>query len=221
MIVEQLYPGEKDHVEHFYNVLPAFKDKRYITVENEPIFLIYAPLSIPDITSFIQIWKDLAKKNGLKGIHFVGLVDGWIERNKKVLNAGFDATSPGNLWYAESKVKGKYLKIIDSKIRQKLNVIGLDKYKYKEIIKYLTTEYDYQENAYPTAVPQWDRSPRSGKRAVIYYGSTPDLFKEHLKNIKKAIENKPFEKRIVFLRSWNEWGEGNYMNLTQNMEWNI
>lgn len=26
-----------------------------------------------------------------------------------------------------------------------------------------------------------------------------------------AVSNKPIEKRFVFLKSWNEWGEGNYM----------
>ena len=26
-----------------------------------------------------------------------------------------------------------------------------------------------------------------------------------------AIKNKPKNRQILFLRSWNEWGEGNYM----------
>jgi len=25
------------------------------------------------------------------------------------------------------------------------------------------------------------------------------------------IKNKPEDKQIIFLKSWNEWGEGNYM----------
>ena len=27
----------------------------------------------------------------------------------------------------------------------------------------------------------------------------------------KVIEKKTYEHRILFLRSWNEWGEGNYV----------
>lgn len=211
VIVEQLYPGEVDHINHFYNVLPAFKDKRYITIEEEPIFMLYDPLAVTNVTLFIQLWKELAKKNGLKGIHFVGLASGWTENNQKVIDAGYDAVAPSNLWHAESKVKGKYKKMFENIIRQNFNGIWLDKYKYRDIIKYLITEFDYKENAYPSAIPQWDRSPRSGKRAVIYHGSTPDLFKKHLQDVIKAVENRQAEKRIVFLRSWNEWGECNYI----------
>jgi len=27
----------------------------------------------------------------------------------------------------------------------------------------------------------------------------------------KAIKDKPSEEQIIILKSWNEWGEGNYM----------
>ena len=33
VIAEQTYPGDEDYVEHFNYCLPAFKDKRYITVD--------------------------------------------------------------------------------------------------------------------------------------------------------------------------------------------
>jgi len=211
IIVEQLYPGEKDYINHFNTILPAFKDKRYITVEGEPIFLVYDPLSIPNPAEFIKLWKDLAVNNGLKGVHFVGLSSGKLENQDKILKVGFDAIAPGNLWYAESMVKGKWNRLLRHKIKERLNSALTDKYHYKDIIKYLITKNDYKENSYPSAIPQWDRSPRSGKQAVIYYGSTPELFREHLKIVKKAVENKPKEKRIIFLRSWNEWGEGNYV----------
>ena len=37
LLIEQLYPGTDDIVAHFYSLLPAFKDKRYIRLENKPI----------------------------------------------------------------------------------------------------------------------------------------------------------------------------------------
>lgn len=211
MIIEQLYPGKQDHIDHFYSLLPAFKDKRYIKVNNEPIFVIYSPLKIPEVKLFMNLWKNLAKENGLKGIHFVGLTSGWLENYQKVLDAGFDAIITENMWNAESLVKGKWNKLIQHKIRAKFPGIFLDKYKYKDIIKHFFTEYDKQDNAYPSIVPQWDRSPRSGRKALIYYGSTPELFEKHIKKAIEVIKNKPDEQKILFLRSWNEWAEGNYV----------
>ncbi|MCL1612469.1 glycoside hydrolase family 99-like domain-containing protein [Phocaeicola plebeius] len=209
----QTYPGEQDIEDHFYNVLPAFKDKRYITVDQKPIFVIYAPFDLPNASEFINKWNKLAKENGIKnGIHFVGLATGWIGNYQKVLDMGFDAIAPSNLWYAESKVKGKYIKLIEHKLRKYVpRIAPLDKYKYKNIIKYLFTDYDKLENAYPSIIPNWDRSPRGGRRAVIYTGSTPELFKQHVQNALKLIEHKQDEHKILFLRSWNEWAEGNYM----------
>ena len=211
MIVEQLYLGEKDEINHFYSLLDAFKDKRYIRVNDEPIFVIYAPLDIPEPTRFIQLWKKLAKENGLKGIHFVGLIGGWLDNYQKVLDLGFDAIIPGNMWVAESKVKGKWNKLLQHKIRNYFPHFLLDKYKYKQIIKYFYNDFDKLENSYPTILPQWDRSARSGRKAVIYTGSTPELFKEHLNDAINTIKEKSEDKKILFLRSWNEWAEGNYV----------
>ena len=77
--------------------------------------------------------------------------------------------------------------------------------------KDLITEVDKEDDIYPVIVPQWDRSPRAGKNGVIYYNSTPDLFKLHVADAVKAVQDKDIEHRIIFLRSWNEWAEGNYV----------
>lgn len=209
----QEYPGEEDHIMHFYDVLPAFKDKRYICVDGKPIFMVYDPFALPNVRQFMDLWNRLARENGIeKGIHFIGLATGWIERYHKVLDMGFDAIAPSNLWLAESKVKGKFLKMFEHKLRHYFPKIApLDKYKYKDIIKYLFTEYDKLENGYPSIIPNWDRSPRGGRRAVIYTGSTPQLFKEHMLEAIEFVKEKEPEHQIIFLRSWNEWAEGNYV----------
>ena len=79
------------------------------------------------------------------------------------------------------------------------------------IIKYLVNDYDKRDDVYPSILPGWDRSPRSGRRAVIYYGSTPQLWKQHVEQAVDAVQNKDDEHKIIILRSWNEWGEGNYV----------
>lgn len=47
-LINQLYPGEQDYIAHFHEVLPAFKDHRYITVDEKPLFMVYHPLIIRD-----------------------------------------------------------------------------------------------------------------------------------------------------------------------------
>lgn len=212
-LISQTYPGDDDIVAHFNSVLPAFKDNRYIKVDGKPIFLIYDPIGYNDCNRFISMWRDLAIKAGLRGIHFVGMVSGWTENYTKVIDKGFDAVTFSNLWKAQVEVnKGRFIHLVKSFIRDKFPQIApLDKYSYQNIIKHIFCEYDKEENAYPQIIPNWDRSPRGGRRAVIYTGSTPGLFKEHIYEALSLIANKKDEHKILFLRSWNEWAEGNYM----------
>ena len=74
------------------------------------------------------------------------------------------------------------------------------------ILRYQT----FRENVYPSLLPQWDRSPRSGVNG-IYKNSTPEYFKESILEALKLVKNKKAEHRILFLKSWNEWAEGNYV----------
>lgn len=67
------------------------------------------------------------------------------------------------------------------------------------------------EQRVPHSFPQWDRTPRAGKHEGIYVNATPENFKHHIEDALQLIKNKPEQRKILFLRSWNEWGEGNYV----------
>jgi hypothetical protein len=207
-IIEQTYPGKEDYTNHFYSLLDAFKDERYIKVDNKPFFLIYSPLHIPDARQFIDTWQDLAVKNGLEGIYFVGRAGADY---KNLLDMGFDAINTNGQWRAEAIVKGKYIRAIQNRLNKLTGGVKLDLYDYEKIIKHVFTPDDRIENIFPTIFPQWDRSPRSGRKAVIYKNSTPKLFKEHVREAVNLVDKKSPEHKIVLLKSWNEWAEGNYM----------
>lgn len=212
-LMKQEYPGDEDHINHFFKLLPAFKDHRYIKVDGKLLFAIFDAEAFPDIQHFMELWKKLAAENGLPGFHFVAQTHGWASRYETVLKMGFDALTLENFWLAQSKVRGGYIpQMLLHKFRKFFpNFAPLDKYSYKKILKHWFTEYDKMEYGYPTIIPNWDRSPRGGRRAVIYTGSTPELFKKHVEEALEIVKNKQPEHRIIFLKSWNEWAEGNYM----------
>lgn len=54
LLIEQTYPGIQDYEDHFYAMLPAFKDSCYIKVNRKLVFAVYAPLNIPDAKLFID-----------------------------------------------------------------------------------------------------------------------------------------------------------------------
>ena len=80
---------------------------------------------------------------------------------------------------------------------------------YKDIIKELTSKETLCEQVIPTVMPNWDPSPRRGSYSHLWINSTPSLFKQHVKDVFGKIKDK--QNKLVFIKSWNEWGEGNYL----------
>ena len=233
MIAEQTYPGDEDIVAHFNYALKAFKDKRYITVDGKPLFLIFDPYSVPNVEHFLETWRLLAKQNGLKGIHFVaytqntkggkGIVENGVQITKGhystneysvyydyLLRRGFDAISSIGTWRAEELSKSRWFFIFHRIMTGRFHMGWIDKYDYNKIMKHFYVEDDRRENVYPSLLPQWDRSPRSSING-IYYNSTPENFKKSMIKAMELINNKQDEHKILFLKSWNEWAEGNYV----------
>ena len=226
----QMHYSVEDYIKHFDYVLPAFKDKRYICVDGKPLFLIFRPLDIPSVKEFIDLWQQKAKDNGLKGIHFVGIspsidVDNQktidVLRRKvksqgdvlypKLFDSGFDAINSRGVFRAELLARSLFNIVKRYVLRVLFNHFVLAKMPQREINKFLYDEYDKLENVYPTLLPNWDRSARSGKKARIYVDSTPEVFKEQLITALDLLKDKNFEHKILFLQSWNEWAEGNYV----------
>jgi hypothetical protein len=208
MLMKQEYPGVEDHVQHFTTVLPAFRDKRYVRVDNKPVFLIYDPHSLPDLSGFISLWQKLARENGLDGIHFIANthqiddIDGFRQK-------GFDAVNILRFFHF---IKQE-LSLVN-RARMKFSRIVLKRghvYDYGLAARHFQGEEDELEYCYPSLIPNWDHSPRSGRQGHIFVNSHPQEFKKHVKRVLELIRHKAPEHRIVMLKSWNEWGEGNYV----------
>ncbi len=214
MIFEQQYPGEDDYIAHFNYCLPAFRDKRYITVDGKPLFYVWVPDDFPDVPAFLNLWRRLAVEAGLPGLHIVATRHARSPYTvDDLLAMGYDAVNSCNynMWRAECRTRRSVaFKRAMSLLSDKLN-LPLQCFNYKSIIKWLTDENDYRDDVYPTIVPGYDRSPRAGKRAQIYYNNTPQLFRRHVDDVIAHVKDKPDQHKIVFLKSWNEWGEGNYI----------
>lgn len=210
ILIEQKYPGVEDYKAHFYEVLPALIDKRYIKVDDKPLFMIYKPLEEPEVNVFMDTWRALAAKNGLKGIYFVGHCIDSKFHTKDVLANGFDAANSARLFNYNLNHR-----TLGQKVYNRLNKIFRNvpsAFPYKTVSKYfIVPEEDKIENVYPSIIPGWDHSARSGREGLVLTNSTPEYFGEHVKAVLNLVEEKEQEHKIVFLKSWNEWAEGNYV----------
>ena len=226
MIMKMEYSKE-DYVRHFNYVLPAFRDPRYITVDGKPLFAVWAPHHIPDAREFIDLWQQLARENGLPGIHFVGHTDNAgkglpgqaadyysadkaKEYYQAVLDLGFDAVMSSGYRRAVALLQGK-TRMIWRMLSGKTFAPTYSKMDYSRLMANYYVPEDAGENIYPTLLPQWDRTPRAGKNSEIVVDSTPARFQETVETAIELIRQKEPEHQLLFLKAWNEWGEGDYV----------
>ena len=221
ILIKQTYPGVQDYKNHFYELLDSFNDERYIKIDGKPVFVVYNPKELPEPKVFTDIWRELAIESGLQGIYLIGNIADplWVPEEN-----GFDASVLDSLTIIRRKIatfyngyKG-YSKLILKKIyNRSLRRLSLKIfhrpiiYSYHDATKVLFSYQETTSEEFPCVIPNWDNTPRSGNNGLIFNNSNPELFRIHLKEAIARVSHKEKEKRIIFIKSWNEWAEGNYL----------
>lgn len=237
-LVEQTYPGPADHERHFYTLLPAFQDSRYIRVYDKPVFTIFRPKNLPNTEAFIEQWQILAQKNGLRGVHFVAHLfdheldfawrkvgyDGAVVTNElKVMRRRLSQVAkerflrinaPGVAGSRTGKTVDAITntgRLVGHRVLQRLLRWPGGVHYYKDAVMFFNPSGVVDAGCYPSIVPGWDNTPRAGPKGIVLHGSTPELFAAHVRETLQAVKDRPAEERLVFVKSWNEWAEGNYL----------
>lgn len=212
ILIEQTYPGEIDHRTHFDFLLQAFRDRRYIRVEGKPLFLVYRPWEIPDVKNVVILWRSLSEKAGQGNLFLIAIKGANREWNP--LQHGFDGTVTLRIPLKRPWVSWRTpIKKFTLKMREWRSLPTI--YYYQDIVDQMLSDDTNGGKDFPCVVPNWDNTPRSGKHGLVLHGSTPELFRNHFRKALKLVEPLDKNKRFVFIKSWNEWAEGNYLEPDQ------
>lgn len=224
VLIEQTYPGIADDCAHFEAILPALSDPRYVLIDGRPAFFIFRPLEIPEPLRFTDTWRELALKAGLKGMYFLGILSGGWETWDPTVS-GFDAAVVNNLqpafalfdkpsnWYIDrlslAAARRPAARLLRDVLRRPRVVT------YRKAISVAIPRLSERVVQYPTVMPNWDNTPRSGLNGIVFHDSNPDLFRLHLKSALAQVASRPADQRVVVVKSWNEWAEGNHLEPDQ------
>jgi hypothetical protein len=213
VLIKQEYPGEKDNEHHFNYLFKAFEDPRYIRVDGKPLFIVYDLHDLPNPKAFAEAIKEAAIKAGFMGVYL--LAGNVNEDNWDMVASNFDGKvsnaynqSLNRLLYHQKGVKRILSSIAYRIYRDEDRSLKLiDHRKLLEETKYVTGN----AATYPIVVPNWDNTPRSGRRGVILLNSTPELLERQLQKSIDFLRKQVLPERLIFVKSWNEWAEGNYL----------
>jgi lipopolysaccharide biosynthesis protein len=203
----QTHGGDDDDRRHFQWLLPALTDRRAITVEGKPLFLVYKAKDLPDARRTTDLWRELAHGAGLPGLFLLSVETsgtfGWDPRL-----GGFDgAVEYQPHWERlNDYLKRRWWLVL----RNTLHHRGLWRIDYADLWPRLVGS----DPAYPLyrgVCPRWDNTPRKGLRGIVLDGATPEEYGKWLSVVVERTMMKPPEHRLVFINAWNEWAEGNYL----------
>ena len=173
------------------------------------IFGIFDPVFFTDFCTFKRIWNELAHKNGLEGFCFFALVQESVNLQR------FNLTDYDEIVY--DALQDFYKDYQNSFIKSKLRNLRVNHFhkpyvrEYADYVKESLTWFKKYPDFIPCIDPDFDHSPRSAHRWIVLNGSTPGLFRDLCDKIKKLVEMPQRQNNLLFVKAWNEWGEGNYL----------
>lgn len=207
-LIEQRYPGVSDDESHFNTLLPAFEDSRYIRVDGKPVLLVWRPFGFPDPAAMVRRWQSMAIKAGLPGLFLIGI---YRVGGPDPEAFGFDASvhngtpplRPWGSWKSPAQMASARLQ----RALGRPTVVD-----YRKSMEYFLPEV-LPETRYPSLVHAWDNTPRSGVNGLVLKNGTPEIFAEMLRRAFALTRTRtgPDDSRLIFLKSWNEWAEGNHL----------
>lgn len=204
----QDYGNEYDWELHFYDLLEAFEDERYIRVDRKPLFLIYRPGNIPRCEEMLHFWNKLARQNGLEGIYFVRTLGGFAVPKQE----GFDASVEFEPHYTFAHHHGNLWNTVATSEKQPHLIVDYDSV-WQSILG--RTPHRDGETLYPGAFVNWDNTPRLGDRGQSCIGASPRKFRRYLSfQIRRAVS--VYRSEFMFINAWNEWAEGAFLEPDQH-----
>ncbi len=207
ILVEQTYPGDEDDLAHFDYLYNVFSDRRYFKVDGKPLLYIFRPEGLPNAIAWSDKLRSYLINRGLKGVFLVGEISDLLGNGPLASNAieyGFDA-----MVYMRFPADNSPMNRFMMRLRRKL-LKHPETYPTSASLHTWPADID-SSTTYPCVYTNWDNTPRSGNRGLVVKGSTPGVFGRHLSQaLSKTIQNQPANP-LVFIKSWNEWAEGNVM----------
>ena len=167
------------------------------------------PSELPDAAAFVDRWQAMAAAAGLPGLYLVAEVSDGLGTGppaKWTGTVGFDAVA-----YLRLPLDVKALALLRrGRVRRALRLPGLYRYATGRV-----RELDGDRPVQPVIYPNWDNTPRMGRDGLVLVGATPERFEENVRDAVALVASRPPSERFVWVKSWNEWAEGNHLEPDQ------
>ena len=180
-------------------------DARYIRVRDQPLFLVYRPLLIPDPAAFAARCRAAFVEAGFKGVHLV-----YVES----METAAAAVVPAAIGFDASVEFPPHGRAVHAQAPAPAAREGWDgmRYSYPDTVAAFCGRPDVPYRRYPAVFPSWDNTPRQPMRSDTFEAATPETFQAYVEEkVEHARRHLMGDERLLFVNAWNEWGEGAHL----------
>lgn len=193
---------EQDAVDFIDDLLPVFRDARYIRVHGRPLLLIYRADQIPRLAETVEVWRRKAEEAGLGGLFLAAVASfhGVAGDDRHLFDAVVEFPPHNGVEETSEKPDG-----LSPDFTGKL-------YDYQALADTFMAREPAAGLTFRGATPAWDNTARRGQDATVFLGANPQRYGRWLKSIVDETRNlRRGDDRLVFVNAWNEWAEGNHL----------
>lgn len=189
------------------DILPLFRDRRYIKIDGRPHLIIYQAKKDPYLPEFIARVSKLIEEGGVKK-PYISLVfpDDFDENFDPRIFGGDAAVEFG----AHLKIMPKIIPNLETK---KKIINPLAKITEYDMDSYIKNDIFMYETNYPIfkgAMTNFDNTARKIYIGAQIFQITPTIYQKWLT---KLIKNSKTD--YIFVTAWNEWAEGMHLEPDQ------
>ena len=201
VLMHQRYSPEDSHA-FITDLLPLFRDRRYVRVNGRPLLLVYKIADIPDIAATVRIWRDACRAAGV-GDPYLCAVQRHAQDDPTPF--GFDAA-------VEFPPIGHAAENVAANVDEARESFRGTVFQYANLAAFYLMLPRPPYPQFRGVTPMWDNTARRQDDGMVVAGSTPAAFGVWLSDVLRQTRLRhDGEERLVFVNAWNEWGEGNHL----------
>ncbi len=184
------------------DLMPFFRDDRYIRINGAPLLVMYRLSLMPEPERFVTLLREAARREGLPGLFLCNVMS-------------FGDTDPGvfgcdaAVEFPPHGIDASEMDKASLKVPKEFSGLIYD---YEEVVaNRLVKGENYDFPYFPGVMPRWDNTARRGASAHIFHNARPEIFETWLSSSIEWTQSMNPDCPLVFVNSWNEWGEGAHL----------
>jgi GT2 family glycosyltransferase len=184
------------------DMLPAFRDPRYIRINGRPLLVLYRPGLLSDPKATFAHWREFCRREGIGEIYLAGF-------------KAFDLQDPEEFGMDAAVECPHHSLEVPNSDDEELSIFNNFRGKicdYKKVAENFLNAPAGNSRLFRNVMPSWDNTARRQGRGIIFIGSKPDVYCRWLHRAVLQTRRLPNpDERVIFINAWNEWAEGAHL----------